>query len=202
MDFKKHIEKAWHLTLKYLVPLLLITLVWFGVSIFSLGILAPVTMAGFMNALLRLMREGREPRVQDLFSQMHLFLPLLAFSIVLFIAVCIGFMLLVLPGIAVVLAVSFACFFMLPLMVDRRMGIVEAIKQSYAMAVKGNIVDHVVAVVLFIVITSVGGSVFIGALFTQPFATLMLLSIYEERLADLPAGGAPPPPPAEGIQPE
>jgi hypothetical protein len=75
MDFKRHIETAWNLTLRHIVALILITLVLLAVSVFSLGILAPVAFAGYTQSLLLLIRNGREPNARDLFSHMKLFLP-------------------------------------------------------------------------------------------------------------------------------
>lgn len=181
MDFKKHLETAWNLTLKSIVPLILMTLVMIIVSIFTLGILAPVAMAGYTQSLLMLLRTGREPKIQDIFSQMRLFLPLLFFGIICFIAILIGFILLVLPGILVIAAILFCCFYMIPLMTDKGMGLMDAIKESYAMAMAGNKAEHVVAVIIFVGITAIGGSIFIGSLFTQPLATLFFLGIYEEK---------------------
>ena len=61
MDFKRHIETAWNLTLGNVVSLILITLVMVAVSSLTLGILAPVTMAvmpwRFMSGLLEAERE-------------------------------------------------------------------------------------------------------------------------------------------------
>ncbi|MBW1776715.1 MAG: hypothetical protein JRJ54_03850 [Deltaproteobacteria bacterium] len=184
MDFKKHLETAWTMTLKYIVPLVISTLVMFAVSIVTLGILAPVTLAGYTQSLLLMMRTGREPKVQDLFSQMRLFLPLLFFGIVVFIASVIGFILLVLPGFLVILGVLFSCFYMIPLMTDRGLGLMDAVKTSYAMAMSGSKQDHAVAVLIFIAITAVGGSVAVGSLFTHPLATLFFLSVYEEKSAE------------------
>jgi hypothetical protein len=181
MDFKKHLESAWSMTLKFIVPLVILTLVMFAVSVVTLGILAPVTLAGYTQSLLLLIRTGREPRVQDLFSQMRLFLPLLFFSIVVFIAVFIGFVLLVLPGFLVILAVFFGCFYIIPLMTDRRLSLMDAVRTSYAMAMSGSKQDHAVAVLIFIAITAIGGSVAVGSLFTQPLATLFFLFVYEEK---------------------
>jgi hypothetical protein len=182
MDFKNHILLAWNMTLKHIVSLIIMTLVMLGISMVSLGILAPVTMAGYMQSILTLIRSGREPKIQDLFSQMRLFLPLLAFSILTFIAITIGFTLFFLPGLLIALAISFCCIYMIPLMTDGNLGIIDAIKQSYRMATTDPIADNVVVVIIFWIITMVGGSVFIGFLFTQPLATLFLMSIYEEKL--------------------
>ena len=164
MNFKKHLETAWNMTLKHIVALILMTLVMLAVSTFTLGLLAPVMMAGYMQSIILMMRNGREPAIQDLFSHMRLFLPLLVFSIVVFVATMIGFMLLFLPGLLVVLAVTFGCLYMLPLMTDKQMGLVDAIKTSWQMAVGDNIADHVVVVILYIGLRAIRGSVFIGTL--------------------------------------
>ena len=182
MDFKKHLETALNLTLKFIVPLIIMTLVMFVVCMLTIGILAPVTLAGYMQSVLLMVRDGREPKIQDLFSEMRLFFPLLGFTIVILILSMIGYMLFVLPGLIVTFAISFCCVYMLPLMTDKRLGLVDAIKESYAMAIKGPVKDHVVVVILYIGIMAVGSSVFIGVLFTQPFASIFLLSVYEERM--------------------
>ena len=139
MDFKKHIVRAWELTWQFIVSLVLMTLVMCSVAVITLGVLASVTMAGYMQSILLMIRQGREPKIQDLFSEMRLFLPLLAFGIVAFVAVMIGFMLLIIPGILAIVATSFCCLYMLPLMTDKKLGLFEAIKQSYNIAVRDNI---------------------------------------------------------------
>jgi hypothetical protein len=197
MDFKKHLETAWNMTLKHIVMLILMTVVSLAVSFFTLGILGPVVMAGFIQSIIQMMRDGREPRIEDLFSQMRLFLPLLGFSVVVCIAMFVGFLLFVLPGLAIALAVTFGCLYMLPLMSDRGLGLIEAVKASWRMAMKENVADHIVVVILFVGLMAVGSSVFIGILFTQPFATVFLVSVYLERVGSaqpVPAQTPPPPP--------
>lgn len=191
MDFKKHLEAAWKETLQHLAILILMTLVALVISCLTVGILFPVVMAGFTHAIIQLIRDGREPRIEDLFSQMRLFLPLFGFSIVVFIAVVVGFFLLVLPGLAVIFAVTFGCLYMVPLMTDRHLDLVEAIKTSWKMAFDDSIADHIVVVILFIGLISIGTSVFVGILLTQPFATVFLISVYLERVANAPAPASP-----------
>ena len=194
MDFKKHIVLAWEWTLRYIVSLVLITLVMTAVSAFTLGILAPVVMAGYMQSLLLMIRNGREPKIQDLFSEMRLFVPLLLFGLAVFFATLIGFMFFVIPGFLVILAVSFCCLFMLPLMTDQKLGLVEAIKTSYDMAIRDDIAEHAVVAILFLAISGIGGSFLIGFLFTQPLATIFLLSVYDEKAGKPVPPSAPPPP--------
>ena len=182
MDFKAHFETAWGLTLRYIAPLILMTLVLFVVSGITLGVLAPVTMAGYMHAILRMVREGREPRIQDIFSHMRLFLPLFLLGLVFFIVTMIGFALFVLPGFLILLAIAFGCLYVLPLMTDKGLGVVEAVRESVRMSTGKNTLDQVVVMIVYVGLCSVGGSVFIGWLFTQPFATVFLLSVYEEKI--------------------
>ena len=71
-SFKKHIVSAWELTWQFIVSPVLMTLVVSGVAVIVLGVLAPVTMAGYMQSILLVIREGVEPKIQDLFSEMTL----------------------------------------------------------------------------------------------------------------------------------
>ena len=205
MDFKYHLEIAWEMTLQYIAPLIFMTLAMIGISFITLGILAPVTMAGYMHSILLLIREGREPKVQDIFSQMRLFLPLFCFGLVVLIITMIGMMLLFLPGVLFLLAVSFCCIYMLPLMTDRNLGLIDAVKESFSMVTKEKLVDHIVVFILFVGISAIGSSVFIGSLFTQPLATIFLLSVYETlgkaapaTAPEAPPGPPPAPPPSTG----
>lgn len=185
MDFKYHFETAWQTTLKFIGPAILLTLVQFAVMILSIGILAPVTTAGYMQSLLRALREGRPPEIRDLFSEMSLFLPLFVYFLLVTIVSGIGFMLLVLPGFVVVAFIVFATLYMIPLMTDRRLGIMDALKQSWEMAVREPVTDQVIIAVIYMLIVSLGGSVPFGFLLTQPFAMFLLLSVYQERLKEV-----------------
>jgi hypothetical protein len=138
-------------------------------------------MAGYMQSVLLMLREGREPNVKDIFSQMKLFFPLFGFGLIVFILVLIGISLLVIPGIFLIIAISYCCLYMLPLMTDRSFRLLDAIKESYAMTTKGNMVDNLAVFIIFIGLLALGGTTFIGSLFTQPFATIFLLTVYEEK---------------------
>ena len=181
MDFKLHLEKAWRLMLDNILSLIFMTLVMLAVSFCTLGILAPVTMAGYMESILLMIREGREPKIQDIFSQMRLFFPLLGFGIIVFILVMIGFLLFILPGIIIGLLISFICLYMIPLMVDKNMGLIDACKQSSSMTLKGEWLEQIIVFILYAAAMAVGSSIFVGILVTQPFATIFLLSVYDEQ---------------------
>ncbi len=184
MDFKHHLEIAWNLTLKHIVVLIVMTLVTLTVSAFTLGILAPVCFAGYMQSILLLVRGGREPRLQDVFSEMALFVPLFGFYIAVLLILSIGFLFFIIPGVVLAVALTYLLLYMLPLMTDKRMGVVDAAKKSVEITTKGNLQDHIIVAVIFIGITSLGGSFLIVSLVAQPFATIFLMSVYENLFGD------------------
>jgi len=194
MDFKRHFEIGWQNTLKFIGPVILLTFVQLIVTIITLGILGPVTFAGFMKSLFLAAKEGRTPDVKDLFSEMPLFFPLLGISIVLFIAVAIGFALLVVPGLAVIFVVVFACLYLIPLMIDQKEGVWDALKGSWEMAMTKPVSDQAIITIVYIALMSIGGSVPFAILITQPLAIFIVLSVYEERMAASHRRQPPPPP--------
>ena len=198
MNFKDIFTRTWNLFVANLPALILTTLVYIAVSVVSFGIMAPVLTAGYMQSLLLLIREGRKPEIRDLFGQMRLFFPLLAFLVAIVLMVSIGFGVLVIPGIVAIIALSFFCLYMLPLMTDQGLGLMDAIKTSSRMAMEPPVNEHIAVVAVFLIINSIGNSTGIGVLFTQPFATLFILLVYERkrrRMISLSRPEINPPPP-------
>ncbi len=191
MDLKRLLETTWNTTLSSIGPLILVTLVYAIVMGVSFGLLAPVTTAGYTRSLLTLLRDGKSPQIKDLFSEMSLFLPLTIFSVLALIAVSIGFMFLVVPGFVIIAVFAFAALYLVPLMIDKRMGILEAMQESWDMAVLEPVSDHIIVVVVYLFLTALGGSVPLGFLVTQPFATIFILCAYQYRLRE-PFYGPPP----------
>lgn len=67
-------------------------------------------------------------------------------------------------------------------MTDQNLDIVEALKESWDMAVKDPIADHIIIVLVYIAILSIGGSLPFVILLAQPLGTFILLSFYEDRV--------------------
>ena len=176
---KYHIETAWKYCINNLVSLIILTLVAAAVSVISIGILAPVAFAGYTHSLFQLLKHNREPKAQDVFSQLRLFLPLFIFGLVVFIITVIGFTLFVIPGILFTIMMGYTCLYMIPIMVDKQYGLLDAIKKSISMVTSPHLSDHIIVFIIFAALTTIGGSSFVGFLFLQPFATLFLLSVYE-----------------------
>jgi hypothetical protein len=199
MDFKEHFERSWQIMVGHFAPILVNTLVMIVVSIVTLGIMAPVLSAGYMQSLLLTLREDRKPDVKDLFAHMDLFFPLLGFTVLFVLLVCFGLIMLILPGIAVILAGIFFLVYMLPLMTDQQMGLIEAAKESARMALEQPVGEHIAVVAVTIILSSIGGSIAIGTLVTHPYSCLFILSAYEEKTRQKITGpkADPPPPPKE-----
>lgn len=197
MDFKTHLTTAWDLFWENIAPLIVMTLVLIVLGSITFGILLPVLMAGYLQSILMLIREGKKPTVGDVFSEFRLFLPLFLFGVAACVLLIVGFSLLVVPGLVLLVAMLYFLLFMLPLMTDRGMGIFEAIKKSYHMMTTGSMADNVALALIYYALISLGGSWVLGMLITQPFAALFLLAAYEQRLKDEPipepeANPAPP----------
>jgi hypothetical protein len=180
MDIKYHIEAAWKHCIGNIASLIILTLVMAVASIVSMGILAPVAFAGYTHSLFQLLKYNREPKAQDVFSQFKLFFPLFLFGLTVFIITVIGFTLFIIPGILFTLIIGYTCLYMIPVMVDKKFGLLDAARKSISMVTSSHLTDHVVVFIIFYALTTIGGSSFIGFLFLQPFATLFLLSVYEK----------------------
>ena len=182
MDFKDLIVRSWQNTLNHIGPLLLITLVQLVLIIITFGILAPVTTAGYVHSLMQVVRDDRKPEVGDLFSQMRLFLPLFVLSILAALVAFIGFSLLILPGFAVLAFIAFAAFYLLPYMVDQKLGLFDALKASWEAALKEPVSEHIIVVIIYVAIMSLGSSLWFAFLITQPMATFIMVEAYNRRV--------------------
>lgn len=182
LNIKPHLTTAWELTLEFIASLVILTLVMFGLWLVSFGLLAPVTLAGYTRALLRIVREGRDPKIQDLFADMRKFLPLLLLAAIVVLVCAMGVSLMILPGILIAFLVTYGFLYVLPLMVDKDLAVIPAIRESFSLAMRRPLTDQLIVTLIYMALIAIGGSVFIGALFTQPLATLFLLSVYNHRV--------------------
>lgn len=95
-----------------------------GIDLLSMPIEIPMFSALFMMGVKHV--NGRPIEVGDLFNYYVLVWPLVFASILVYLFVAVGAMLLILPGIYL----SVAYLFVYPLMIDKRMGVWEAMETS------------------------------------------------------------------------
>ncbi len=180
MDIKYHIETAWRLCINNFVSIIILTLALACISIISIGIMAPVALAGYTHSLFQLIKSNREPKPADVFSQLKSFWPLFIFGLLVLIITTLGFTLFLIPGVLFAIIIGYTCLYMIPVMIDYKFGLLDAIKKSISLVTRSHVTDHITVFIIFSVLTTIGGASFIGFLLLQPFATLFALSVYDE----------------------
>ena len=140
-------------------------------------------MGGLMRMGLKQVR-GETIGIGDFFSVTDVLLPLIGTSILISIVGTIGYMMCLVPGFVAYGLMMFA----IPLVVDQRLGPIEAISQSFNMLKK----DWLMATLFYLVASLVGGLGVIacgfGALFTYPIFILAIVLTYRNYMT----GGTPP----------
>lgn len=133
----------------------------------------------FMAGMLRIMLnavDGKTPKIAELFSEGKSYLKLLFTAILVNIAVIIGLIFLIIPGIYV----GIRLFFALTLVVDKGLGPIEAIKESWRLT-EGNIFHLLKLWLVFIGITILGIlALIVGLLVAVPVATLLITIAYRK----------------------
>lgn len=172
LDIGLVLKQGWRLFVKDIGPLILSTVVATLLSAVTLGILAGPLFAGLYDMILARVKEGRQPRVGDVFSCLDRFWSFLGAALVL--AILIGIAFLTIIG-GILLATIWLYVF--PLMVERRLGLWEAMRVSKDLVVRGGFWEHIALVILLGVISSLG----VGALglLTTPFIVVAIVVAYQ-----------------------
>ena len=152
---------------------------------------------------------GGTIEVRDLFSGSSYFLPILGATLLIALFAMIGYLLCVLPAFVVIAAT----FFTVPLIIDRRLGVVEAMKTSYELTKKNIWMFTLFAFVLYFLSSAGSYACYIGILVTYPLLFTVTAVAYRDlfglegaRYFRPPAPGYPPPyrdeyPPGQPLYP-
>jgi hypothetical protein len=171
LDIGRALKQAARLFVKDIGPLIIATLIACALSIVTLGILAGPLAAGLYGMVVGRVRDGRRPRVGDVFAGFDRFWSYLAAALVL--VLLIGFASITIVG-GFLLATIWLYVF--PLMVDRRMGLGEAMKTSKDMVFAGGFWEHLALVFIGFVISSVAHGA-LGIIAT-PFLIVAVTAAY------------------------
>jgi hypothetical protein len=150
LDIGLALKHAWRLFVKDLGPLLIASLITVVLGTLTLGILAGPLTAGLYDMVIARVREGRPPKVGDVFNQFDRFWSFLGATLVL--AILIGLAMLTIVG-GFLLATIWLYVF--PLMIDRGVGLGEAMKTSKDMVLAGGFWEHLALVVILAIIASI-----------------------------------------------
>jgi hypothetical protein len=162
LDIGLVFKQGWRLFVKDIGPLIIGALIVGLLSIVTLGILAGPLVAGLYGMVVKRVRDGQRPEVGDVFGQMDRFWSFFAAALVL--GLLIGLASLTIIG-GILLATIWLYVF--PLMVDRRMGLGEAMRTSYEMVTQAGFWEHLALVIVFLVIASIANGAL--AILATPF---------------------------------
>ncbi len=142
-------------------------------SMVTLGLAAPGLLVGYQKMCLRAVR-GETPEIGDVFEGFQFFLPALIVAIVVGIAVSLGFILLIIPGL--ILAMLWAWVFWL--MADGKEGLGDLLQESGEIT-KGDWVGVFVLMLVVGIVGMIGGVVPFGSLVTTPITYCAMAHAYD-----------------------
>lgn len=171
LDVGLSFKGGWNAFAADIVPLLVGALIAGILSVITLGILAGPLAAGLYSMVIGRVRDGRRAQIGDVFSCMDRFWGFLWAAIVL--VVLIGLASLTIVG-GVLLATIW--LYVIPFMVDRRMGLTEAMAASYHQVVDNGFWEHVALVVMFIALNAVADGPL--AIIAVPFTIAVTTAAY------------------------
>jgi hypothetical protein len=182
LDIGLALKQGARLFFKDLGALIIAALIAGVLSIVTLGILAGPMFAGLYGMVIGRVRDGRQPKVDDVFAGFDRVWSYLGAALVL--GLLVG-----LASITVVggFALATIWLYVFPLMVDRGMGLGEAMKASKDLVMKVGFWEHLALVIVFFVIASVANGVL--AILAVPFIIVAVTAAYyladgkEEALA-------------------
>lgn len=171
LDIGLVFKQGWRLFVKDLGPLIIGALIVAALSIVTLGILAGPLTAGLYSMVVKRVRDGQRPEVGDVFGQMGRFWAFFAAALVL--GILIG-----LASITVIGGILLATIwlYVFPLMVDREMGLGEAMRTSYEMVRQAGFWEHLALVIVFAVIASLANGAL--AILAMPFLVAAVAAGY------------------------
>jgi hypothetical protein len=155
MNLLFHLGNAWKLLTR--APLLFIggSLLISVLVVVSFGILIGPLYGSYMEAMIRLQRDGRQPQLKDLFSGLARFRQLFPMFFLALLTI-VGFMLYVVPG----LLILTMWIYTLPLMAVNRLSLVTAMNEGSAKVKEEGFLKHLAFLLLVVLVPNI----FINAL--------------------------------------
>jgi uncharacterized membrane protein len=134
----------------------------------------PTVMAGLTRGMLRYAREGIEPELDELW-RFDDFLQTTLLLVLGGVAVGIGLMLLIIPGLVLMVWWLYALFFV----VDRKLSFGQAMGASKQLVTGSGFWNHFVVLLIVTVLGSLGGGLAgLGTLIAAPFGLLLVTNAY------------------------
>ena len=172
MDFENLFKATFNRFVKGIVRLILFSLV--GCLLCLTVVLIPTVMGGLVRGTLRYVREGVEPEFDELWC-FDDYAQILLLIVLGGIAIAIGLMLLIIPGLVLMVWWMYALFFI----VDRKLTFSQAMTASKQLVTGSGFWNHFVVLLVMTVLNSLGSGLGgLGTLITVPFGLLLMTNAY------------------------
>jgi hypothetical protein len=176
------LRETWELFRREALLFVVASVVMSVVAVLSLGLVAGPVTVGFIE-MVRRSRSGEPLAISLLFSRFDTFVSSLIALFLVGIAVAIGMMLLVVPGL---LALLFATWTFHVIAFEPEVGAIDAIVRSYQL-VRTYFVQTIALMLVVSIAHAVGGIVMFGVLLTAPLSLIALTIGYERLTSSEPA---------------
>jgi hypothetical protein len=164
-------RQSWRLFVQDIGTLIVAALIAVALGVVTIGILAGPLVAGLYGMVGGRVRDGRRPQVGDVFNQMPRFWSF--FGAALALGLLIGLAAITIIG-GVLLATIWIYVF--PLMVDRGMGLGQAMRESQNLVMRAGFWEHFALVIIFIVVASLANGAL--AVLATPFIIVAVAVAY------------------------
>ncbi len=144
-------------------------------TVVTIGILGPVMLLGLTEMFYK-MRDGVKPTLDDLFIHMDKTLMLAIQGLVMGIAIGLGIVLLIIPGLILAALWMYAPYYM----GFKGMGLTESLKASIHTVNKNGLMNHIFIMLVMALVMGIGAQIVIGTLFTFPLTAAFLGFLFEE----------------------
>ena len=151
MDVGMSLSDGWKVFVRDIGALIVAGLIAVILTGITIGILGGPLYAGLTAMILGRVRDGKPPRIGDVFSRFDRFGAYLVAFYLLAIGIAVGLVLLVVPG----LYLGAIWFYVFPLMVDRGLGVGDALRESRQMANANKLGSHMLTVLVLGIISFV-----------------------------------------------
>jgi uncharacterized membrane protein len=180
------LRDTWALFQKHAFAFVLATAGAAVLSAFTLGVLAGPLFVGVID-MVRKARRGEDVDAGQLFDRFDSFGSSCVAIVIIGVAVAVGSMLLVLPGLVVALFSGFT----LHVIAYERLSAIPAIKRSLQI-VRAHFLQTLVLFVLASIALTIGGSVVLGLLLTMPLSAILLTLSFEQMAEPVASEGLGP----------